>query len=92
MDFGTVKDRSTADPSSSELGGARAVREEAHALFGRQNYKEAMSKVLKLLQAAPDEPDLLLFAAACFFHLKDYKVGTCQSPLLRSARPVRSDS
>jgi len=73
MDFGTVKDRSsTADPSSSE------PREEAHALFGRQKYKEAMSKVLKLLQAAPDEPDLLLFAAACFFHLKDYKVGTRQ--------------
>ena len=87
MDFGTVKDRSsTADPSSSE------PREEAHALFGRQKYKEAMSKVLKLLQAAPDEPDLLLFAAACFFHLKDYKVGTRQSPLLRSARPVRSAS
>ena len=87
MDFGTVKDRSsTADPSSSE------PLEEAHALFGRQKYKEAMSKVLKLLQAAPDEPDLLLFAAACFFHLKDYKVGTGKSSLLHTARPVRSAS
>ena len=41
---------------------------------------------------APDEPDLLLFAAACFFHLKDYKVGTRHSPLLHTTRPVRSAS
>ena len=69
VDFGAVKDRaSTSEPSLSE------PLETAHELFGQHQYKEALSQVLKLLQQQPNEPDLLLFAAACFFHLKDYKV------------------